>query len=87
MSATIGWIRERWFRDGLRFFALGAMASVVLIGVTGLTQIRVIGLLALGQALVGLYVCAVGVRAVQPSRWRGVVAGMHTQLSPGRVSA
>ena len=78
MGTTIGWIRERWFDYGLRFFALGALASLMMIGAAGQAQLRMIGLIALAQALGGLLVCAAGLRPAQPARWRRVIAGLHT---------
>jgi hypothetical protein len=75
MRASIGWLRERWFAYGLLFFAIGALTSTVLVGAAPLPQIRTIGLMALGQALVGVFVCAAGLRVLQPARWQAMIAG------------
>ena len=89
MSAAVFWVRERWFEWGLRFFALGALAAVLTMALMSLPQMRVLGALALVQAIAGLAVCWVGLRHARPARWnalrmkvRGAAHRLRQRLKP-----
>ena len=89
MSRAVFWVRECWFECGLRFFAAGALAAILMIALVALPQMRVLGYIALGQALAGMAVCAVGLRHARPARWntfrmrvRGAAHRLRQRLRP-----
>jgi len=69
MSRAAFWVRERWFEWGLRFFAAGALAAILVIALVTLPQMRMLGVVALAQALAGMAVCMAGLRLARPARW------------------
>jgi hypothetical protein len=89
MAQAAFWVRERWFEWGLRFFAVGALAAILVIALVALPQMRVLGVIALAQALAGMAVCAVGLRHARPARWntlrmrvRAAVHRLRQRLRP-----
>jgi hypothetical protein len=72
MAVAAFWMRERWFELGLRFFAVGAAVALLLMTLVALPQMRVLGAVALVQALAGMAVCAIGLRHARPARWNAL---------------
>ena len=54
---------HRWFRLGLRFFAAGAAIAALATALLWLPQMRVLAAVALVQALLGVGICAWGLRS------------------------
>ena len=72
MSTIAFHARERWFEGGLVFFAAGALIALLTLGLMWLPQLRVIAAVALVQALLGVLVCAWGLRDARPARWNAL---------------
>ena len=72
MSTIVVLARERWFEWGLKFFAAGAAAAVLIVALMSLPQLRVIASIAFVQAALGVLVCAFGLREAQPARWKAL---------------
>jgi len=62
-------LRERWFEIGLKLFAIGALVALVTAALMWLPQLRVIAAIALVQAVLGVVICAWGLRDTQPARF------------------
>jgi len=69
MSTIAFLARERWFELGMKFFAAGALVALATAALVWLPQLRVIAAIALVQALLGVAICAWGLRETQPARF------------------
>ncbi|MEO5764078.1 MAG: hypothetical protein ABIR52_02115, partial [Casimicrobiaceae bacterium] len=72
VAANASPARGGWFELGLRFFAAGAMIALILAGWVALPQLRMIAAIAFVQALLGLAICAWGLRTQRPARWNAL---------------
>ncbi|HVO90059.1 MAG TPA: hypothetical protein VMV45_16075 [Casimicrobiaceae bacterium] len=61
---------ELFFLVGIRVFFAAALASLLVVALGGIVQMRVLGAFAFACAFVGVAVCALGVRIVSPEVWR-----------------
>jgi hypothetical protein len=61
-----------WFDVGLRIFATGIVGSITAMALAPIPQMTVLGAVTLGCAILGVLVCAAGVHAYDPARWRGL---------------
>jgi hypothetical protein len=72
MSKIVIHARERWFELGLKFFAAGALVALIAMGAIWVPQLRILAAIAFVQALLGVAVCASGLREAQPARWNAL---------------
>jgi hypothetical protein len=70
MATIAFYARERWFEFGLKFFAAGALVSLLALGLIWVPQLRVMATIAFVQAALGMLVCAMGLRETRPARWQ-----------------
>lgn len=63
-----------WFDGWLRVFVAGVAGGIAVVALSPIDQMKVIGALACGCALLGAIVCAIGVRLYHPARWRQLTA-------------
>jgi hypothetical protein len=68
---------SRWFAFSFYFFAIAAVLAAGVAMAGPVVQIRVLGLVTLVNALVGIGVCTLGLHAFNPLQWSGIVARMR----------
>jgi hypothetical protein len=68
------WVQDRWFPAGIRLFAACALIALTVVGLSGVAPMVVLGQIALVAALLGVLLCATGLRLFNPLQWHGFVA-------------
>jgi hypothetical protein len=71
---------ELFFVIGIRLFFAAALVSLLVVALGGIVQMRVLGGLAFLCAFLGLSVCALGMRVVDPDGWRAKLARVQWVL-------
>jgi len=65
---------DRFFHYGLKLFFAAALASLLVVALGGLVQVRFLGAVGFTCAILGVGVCALGIRMVSPLRFRASIA-------------
>jgi hypothetical protein len=71
---------QRFFPIGLRLFFAAALASLLVVALGGIVQMRVLGALGFACAVLGMGACALGMRVVNPLQWRARIARIEWTL-------
>ena len=70
-----------WFEFGLALFAAALPIGVVVAVVAPVDFMHALGAIVIGVSLIGLWVCALGLRLEHPARWLALKASARRLAS------